>query len=55
MNSQPSFIPSKSESFDNGFNEAIFMYSPGEIPAKIHFSPWFSIIANEVTKPGILV
>ena len=33
MNSQPSGMPSKSESIDVGSIGMMFMYRPGEIPA----------------------
>ena len=53
--SQPSGIPSKSESSDNGSIGMMFMNLPGEDPEKIHSSFSFSIEIKLVTSPGILV
>ena len=55
MNSHPSGIPSRSESFEVGSIGMMFMYRPGEIPAKIHRLLPYSRVVRDVTRPGILV
>ncbi len=54
-NSQPSGIPSRSESCECGSIGAIFMNLPGDIPAKIHVSPSFCSDIRVVTRPGMSV
>ncbi len=55
MNSQPSGIPSRSESLEVGSIGMMFMYRPGEIPAKIHRLVPCSRVISDVAIPGILV